>query len=100
MDSLKFHLGLPYPTLLQPFQGWPAHRAGALQLSSTPLDTPRRTPMSISIIDSIADPSETRRLVKARCSVTLIVSESSLQVANAESWLLWQLAASVRTDRC
>jgi hypothetical protein len=46
---------MPYPstpcdrvtheTALWPFQGWPAHRAGVLQLYSTPLDTPRRTPM-------------------------------------------------------
>jgi hypothetical protein len=27
------------------FQGWPAHRAGDLRASSTPLDTPRCTPM-------------------------------------------------------
>jgi hypothetical protein len=32
-------------TALQPFQGWPAHRAGGLLPSSTPLDTSRRTPM-------------------------------------------------------
>jgi hypothetical protein len=31
-------------TALQPFQGWPAHRV-VLRLSSTPLDTPCRTPM-------------------------------------------------------
>jgi hypothetical protein len=44
---------LPYPsmpcgratpeTAFQPFRRWPAHRAGGLQSSSTPLDTPRRT---------------------------------------------------------
>jgi hypothetical protein len=28
------------------FQGWPACRAGGLRPSSTPLDTPRRTPMT------------------------------------------------------
>jgi hypothetical protein len=32
-------------TTLWPFQGWPACRAGGLQLSPTPLDTPRCTPM-------------------------------------------------------
>jgi hypothetical protein len=46
---------MPYPstpcrqatpiTALWPFQGWPAHRAGRLRPFSTPLDTPRRTPM-------------------------------------------------------
>jgi hypothetical protein len=57
MDSLKIHPGPPSPTLLcpacgpplkrhiWPFQGWPAHRAGSLGPSSTPLDTPCRTPM-------------------------------------------------------
>jgi hypothetical protein len=32
-------------TALCPFQGWPAHRAGGLRPSSTPFDTPRRTPL-------------------------------------------------------
>jgi hypothetical protein len=32
---------------LWPFQGWPARRAGYLQPSSTPLGTPRRTPMTL-----------------------------------------------------
>jgi hypothetical protein len=32
-------------TALQPFQGWPTHKAGGLRPSSSPLDTPRRTPM-------------------------------------------------------
>jgi hypothetical protein len=30
-------------TALRPFRRWPAHRAGGLWLSATPLDTPRRT---------------------------------------------------------
>jgi hypothetical protein len=58
MDSLKFYLGppLPYPstrcgqatpeTALRPFQGSPTRRTGDLRLSSTSLDTPRRTPMN------------------------------------------------------
>jgi hypothetical protein len=38
--------GLTTPeTALRPFLGWPGHRAGGLRPSSTPLDTPRRTPM-------------------------------------------------------
>jgi Flp pilus assembly protein TadB len=44
MNSLKFtqaHLD----QALQPFQGWPAHRAVGLRPSSTLLDTPRHTPM-------------------------------------------------------
>jgi hypothetical protein len=32
-------------TALLPFQGWPAHRAGSLRPSCTPLVTPRRTPL-------------------------------------------------------
>jgi hypothetical protein len=46
---------MPYPstpygrgtpeTALQPFQGWPVHGGGGLQPSSTPLDTPCRTPL-------------------------------------------------------
>jgi hypothetical protein len=49
MDSLKFHSGLPCPTLQhpacgsplkRPFKGWTTHRAGGLWPSSTPLDTP------------------------------------------------------------
>jgi hypothetical protein len=32
-------------TTLRPFQGWPARRAGGLGPSSTPLDTPRPTPL-------------------------------------------------------
>jgi hypothetical protein len=43
MDSLKFHLGRPCPTLLHPAAG--ARRAGSLQQSSTPLDILRRKPM-------------------------------------------------------
>jgi hypothetical protein len=54
-DSLKFHAGPPCPTLicpaggpppqmaLWPFGGWPAHRAGSLWPSYSPLDTPSRT---------------------------------------------------------
>jgi hypothetical protein len=34
-------------TALQPFQGWPALRAGSLRPSSTLLDTPRPTPMDL-----------------------------------------------------
>jgi hypothetical protein len=39
--------GLATPeTALWPFQGWwSTHRAGGLQPSSTPLDTPRHTPV-------------------------------------------------------
>jgi hypothetical protein len=46
MDFLMYHLGPPCPTLLRltggppRFQGWPAHRAGGLRLSSTLFDTP------------------------------------------------------------
>jgi hypothetical protein len=46
---------MPYPstpckqatpeTATRLFQGWPAHRAIGLRLSSCPSDTPRRTPM-------------------------------------------------------
>jgi hypothetical protein len=51
----KNHSGLPCPTLLRPAgrlplkqpQGRPAHRAGVLQPSSTLLDTPGRTLMSL-----------------------------------------------------
>jgi hypothetical protein len=63
-DSLMFHPGPPCLTLLRPkgwpplkrrfsetalrsFQVWPARRTGGLQLSSTFLDTPRRTPMGL-----------------------------------------------------
>jgi hypothetical protein len=58
MDSLRFHPGLLCPTFLHPaggpllrprlqlFQGWPANRVGSMRPTSTPLDTPRRTPMS------------------------------------------------------
>jgi hypothetical protein len=41
--------GPPSPTLLQPFLGWPACKAGSLRQSSTLLDTPRRTPMEAAI---------------------------------------------------
>jgi hypothetical protein len=56
MESLKFHPGLPCPTLLcpagglpleqtsWPFQVWPVCRAGGLRPSFTPLDTSRRAP--------------------------------------------------------
>jgi hypothetical protein len=40
MDSLNYHSGSPCPTLLR-FAGGPAQK-----VSSNPLDTPRRTPMS------------------------------------------------------
>jgi hypothetical protein len=59
MDSIKFHPALPCPTLLRPtllrpvggplLQGWPAHMAGGLRPSSTPMDTLRRSPMIISL---------------------------------------------------
>jgi hypothetical protein len=47
MDSLKFHPGLPCPTLLRPAGGPPPKQPygrfwGGLRPSSTPLDTPRR----------------------------------------------------------
>jgi hypothetical protein len=42
-----------YKTTLQPFQRWPARRAGGLRSSSTPLDTPRRTPMPAGILEGI-----------------------------------------------
>jgi hypothetical protein len=41
-------------TALQPFLGWPARRAGGLRSSSTLLDTPRRTPMSMRGIHGLA----------------------------------------------
>jgi hypothetical protein len=48
MDSLKYHLGPPCPSLLRA-AGWPplkqggsAYRAGNMRSSSTPLGTPRR----------------------------------------------------------
>jgi hypothetical protein len=56
---LKVTLGpaMPYPfmpcrqatyeTAIWPFQGWPSCTAGVLQPSSTPLDTPRRTPIVV-----------------------------------------------------
>jgi hypothetical protein len=34
-------------TALWPFQGWPACKADGLRLSSTPMDTPRRTPLNL-----------------------------------------------------
>jgi hypothetical protein len=46
MDSLKIHPGPPCPTLLCS-AGWPTHREGGLQPSSTLLETPRHTPMMI-----------------------------------------------------
>jgi hypothetical protein len=55
---------MPYPstscrraipeTALWPFQGWPARRAGSLQ-SSTPPDTPRRTPMGTGLVHSLPE---------------------------------------------
>jgi hypothetical protein len=44
-------------TAMQPFQGWPAHRAGSLRPSSTSLDTPRRTPMNLIHIPRLSDVS-------------------------------------------
>jgi len=43
----KFPSGPPCPTLLLPFQGCPARRASDLRPSSTPLDSPRLTPMDL-----------------------------------------------------
>jgi hypothetical protein len=37
-------------TALRLFQGWPAHRAGGVRPSSTPLDTLRRTPMPSTLV--------------------------------------------------
>jgi hypothetical protein len=34
---------------LRPFERWPAHRATGLGPSSTPMETPRRTPMCFSL---------------------------------------------------
>jgi hypothetical protein len=46
MPYLSPPLGRATPKIaLRPFQGWHARRAGCLQPSSTPLDTPRHTPM-------------------------------------------------------
>jgi hypothetical protein len=58
---------IPYPptpcgratseTALRPFQGWPSRRAGGQRPSSTPLDTPHRTPRYVSraeFVDSLA----------------------------------------------
>jgi hypothetical protein len=54
MDSLKFHSGLPCHILVRPaggpplkrlFRVWAYRRVGGLRLSSSPLTTPRRTPM-------------------------------------------------------
>jgi hypothetical protein len=51
-DSLKYHSGPPCPILLRPagmpppkrlVLGWPAHRAGSLRPSFTPLVTPHCT---------------------------------------------------------
>jgi hypothetical protein len=36
-------------TDFQLFQEWAAHKAGGLRLYTTPLDTPRRTPMHMNI---------------------------------------------------
>jgi hypothetical protein len=45
MPDLSMPCGRATPEMtLGLFQGWPAHKAGNLQPSSTLLDTPRRTP--------------------------------------------------------
>jgi hypothetical protein len=52
VDSLKFHLGSPCLTAVSGVahsQGWPTRRACGLQLSSPPLDTPRGTPIFVSL---------------------------------------------------
>jgi hypothetical protein len=56
---------MPYPstpcgratpeTALRPIQGWPAYRVGSLRPSSTPLDTPRLTPMVLLPIAFASD---------------------------------------------
>jgi hypothetical protein len=58
LPKLSLGPAMPYPstlcgpatpeTALWPFQGRSACRAGGLRPSSTPLDTPRRTPMTIT----------------------------------------------------
>jgi hypothetical protein len=46
MAYLSMPCGRATPEMaLQPFQEWPARRAGGLQPSSTHLETPRCTPM-------------------------------------------------------
>jgi hypothetical protein len=48
MDSLKYRPGPPWFTFYSLCLGWFAHRvhrAGGLRPSSTPFDTPHRTPM-------------------------------------------------------
>jgi hypothetical protein len=62
IDSLKFRPGLPCPTLLRPLDGPPlkrpycfrdgppARRVACLWPSLTPLDTSRRTPMTLTSI--------------------------------------------------
>jgi hypothetical protein len=55
MYSLKFHLGPPCPNLLCPVGGpplkWPisCFRGGGLQLSFTPLNTPRRMQAQVKL---------------------------------------------------
>jgi hypothetical protein len=62
-------------TTFQPFQGWPASRAGNLRPSSTLLDTPRRTPIIESSICRIISKSicflSNRLLSKAHISFVL-----------------------------
>jgi hypothetical protein len=50
MDSLKFHLGPPCPTLLRPAGGPPMKKPfqDGLQLSSTLVDTPHHTPIQVT----------------------------------------------------
>jgi hypothetical protein len=66
MDSLKFY---PCPTFLcpetalWPFQGWPAHRASSFQPSYTPLHTPGRTPMPLSLYFSSTPARPTQLLL-------------------------------------
>jgi hypothetical protein len=40
---------------LQLYQGWPTRRAGGQRLTSSPLDTPRRTPMPSASCSAIGD---------------------------------------------
>jgi hypothetical protein len=54
---------------LQPFQGWPARRAGGLRLSSTLLDTARRTAMVGSQLTRLSPNMEMRNTKRASATV-------------------------------
>jgi hypothetical protein len=82
MDFLKFHPGPPCSTLphlaaspvtaLMPFQGWPAPGVGGLELSSSLLDTPHRTPMDVTCMLTVRFCSYFAFL-KGSCSLPLSV---------------------------